>query len=110
VDVLAADAVGDSGTDARFETGNRFGHAGEGGWERTRLSKAGNARLRRALYLPALTAIRFNPLLKAFFERLVAAGKSRMAAVGACMRKLIMICYGVLKDRTPCDPSWGKSR
>jgi transposase len=72
----------------------------------TRLSKAGNARLRRALYLPALTAIRFNPLLKALFERLVAAGKARMSAVGACMRKLLMIAYGVLKHRAPFDPSW----
>ena len=75
--------------------------------KRTRLSKAGNARLRKALYLPALTAIRFNPLLKAFFERLVAAGKAKMAAVGACMRKLLMIAYGVLKSRVPFDPSWG---
>ena len=78
--------------------------------KRTRLSKAGNARLRRALYLPALTAIRFNPLLKALFERLVAAGKARMAAVGACMRKLLMIAYGVLKNRTPFDPSGGSKR
>jgi transposase len=74
--------------------------------KRTRLSKAGNARLRKALYLPTLTAIRFNPLLKGFFERLVAAGKSKMAAVGACMRKLLMVAYGVLKNRTPFDPSW----
>jgi transposase len=73
---------------------------------RTRLSKAGNARLRKALYLPTLTAIRFNPLLRRFFERLVAAGKARMAAVGACMRKLLMIAYGVLKNRTPFDPAW----
>ncbi len=73
---------------------------------RTRLSKAGNARLRKALYLPALTAIRFNPLLKAFFERLVGAGKTKMQAVGACMRKLLMIAYGVLKNRAPFDPSW----
>jgi transposase len=52
---------------------------------RTRLSKAGNARLRKALYLPTLTAVRFNPLLKGFFERLVAAGKPRMQAGGrAC--------------------------
>jgi len=75
---------------------------------RTRLSKAGNARLRKALYLPALTAIRFNPLLKRFFERLVGAGKSKMAAVGACMRKLLMIAYGVLKSRAPFDPLWGR--
>src|SRR5207248_840663 len=63
----------------------------------TRLSKAGNARLRKALYLPTLTAIRFNPVLASFFARLVAAGKPRMQAVGACMRKPVMICYGVLK-------------
>jgi transposase len=78
--------------------------------KRTRLSKAGNARLRKALYLPTLTAIRFNPLLGGFFERLVAAGKSRMAAVGACMRKLLMIAYGVLKNRVPFDPLWGRKQ
>ena len=72
----------------------------------TRLSKAGNARLRKALYLPTLSAIRANPVLKAFFGRLVAAGKPRMQAVGACMRKLVMICYGVLKNRKPFDPNW----
>jgi hypothetical protein len=49
--------------------------------------------------------VRFNPLLKGFFERLVGAGKPRMQAVGACMRKLVMICYGVLKNRTPFDPN-----
>jgi transposase len=76
---------------------------------RTRLSKSGNARLRKALYLPTLTAIRFNPILKGFFERLVKAGKPKMQAVGACMRKLVMICYGVLKNRTPFDPA-GASR
>jgi transposase len=75
--------------------------------KRTRLSKAGNARLRKALYLPAMTAIRFNPLVGAFYERLVEAGKAKMAAVGACMRKLLMIAYGVLKSRTPFDPSRG---
>ena len=78
--------------------------------KRTRLSKAGNARLRKALFLPTLTAIRFNPLLKGFFERLVAAGKPRMQAVGACMRKLIMICFGVLKNRTPFDPEWSSRK
>lgn len=74
---------------------------------RTRLSKSGNARLRKALYLPTLTAVRFNPVLRGFFDRLVAAGKPRMQAVGACMRKLVMICYGVLKNRTPFDPAHG---
>ncbi|OWK35273.1 IS110 family transposase [Fimbriiglobus ruber] len=77
---------------------------------RTRLSKTGNARLRKALYLPTLTAIRFNPLLKRFYDRLVAAGKAKMQAVGACMRKLVMICYGVLKNRAPFDPAWSMVR
>jgi transposase len=77
---------------------------------RTRLSKAGNARLRKALYLPTLTAIRFNPLLKGFFERLVKAGKPKMQAVGACMRKLVMVCYGVLKNRAPFDPDWASKK
>ena len=71
---------------------------------RPRLAKAGNARLRKALYLPTLTAIRFNPLLQSFFDRLVAAGKPKMQAVGACMRKLVMLCYGVLKHRRPFTP------
>src|SRR5262245_49736866 len=73
---------------------------------RTRLSKAGNARLRTALYLPTLTAIRFNPILEGFFDRLVAAGKPKMQAVGACMRKLVMIAYGVLRNRAPFGPNW----
>jgi transposase len=77
---------------------------------RTRLSRAGNARLRKALYLPTLTAVRFNPVLTAFLARLVAAGKPRMQAVGARMRKLVMICYGVLKNRRPFDPQWASRR
>lgn len=74
---------------------------------RTRLSKSGNARLRTARDLPTLTAVRFNPVLKGFFDRLVAAGKPKMQAVDACLRKLVMICYGVLKNRKPFDPAWG---
>jgi transposase len=73
---------------------------------RTRLSKAGNARLRKALFLPTQTAVRFNPTLARFFRRLVDAGKPKMPAIGACMRKLVMIAYGVLKNRAPFDPDW----
>ena len=78
--------------------------------KRTRLSKAGKARLRQALYLPALTAIRCNPLLQGFFARLVAAGKPKRQAVGACLRKLVMICCGVLKNRAPFDPQWASKK
>jgi transposase len=73
--------------------------------KRTRLSNAGNARLRKALHLPALTAARFNPAVAAFYGRLVAAGKPKMAAVGACMRELVLIAYGVLKSRAPFNPA-----
>jgi transposase len=69
-----------------------------------------SARLRKALFLPTLTAVRFNPLLRGFFERLVAAGKPKMQAVGACMRKLVMLCYGVLKNRAPFDPHWASKK
>jgi transposase len=62
------------------------------------------------LFLPTLSAIRSNPVLRGFFARLVAAGKPRMQAVGACMRKLVMVCYGVLKNRTPYDPNWSSRR
>jgi transposase len=78
--------------------------------KRTRLSKAGNVRLRKTLLLPTQTAVRFNPLLKGFFDRLVAAGKPKMQAVGACMRKLLMLCYGVLKHRAAFDPAWASKR
>jgi transposase len=77
--------------------------------KRTRLSKAGNPRLRKALFLPTQTAVRFNPLLKGFFDRLVGAGKPKMQAIGACMRKLVMIAYGVLKNRQPFDPAWSSN-
>jgi transposase len=77
---------------------------------RSRLSKAGNARLRQALFLPTQTAVRFTSLLRGFFARLVAAGKPKRPAVGACMRKRVMLCYGVLKNRAPFDPAWASTK
>jgi hypothetical protein len=64
----------------------------------------------KALFLPTQTTIRFNPLLRGFFERLVAAGKPKMQAVGACRRKLVMLCYGALKNRAPFDPEWASKK
>jgi len=71
---------------------------------KTRLSKIGNAHVRRALYLPAVVAMHHNPLLQKFAARLLAAGKPKMAVVGAVMRKLLHQAYGVLKHGTPFDP------
>ena len=50
--------------------------------------------------------MRFNPLLRGSFDRLVAADKPKMQAVVACVRKLVLICYGVLKNQKPFDPQW----
>src|SRR5690606_249666 len=70
----------------------------------SRLVKWGNAHLRTAFYMPALSAHRFNPLLAALRERLLARGKSKMTVIVACMRKLLHLAYGVLKTRKPFDP------
>ncbi|WP_313228377.1 IS110 family transposase [Leclercia sp.] len=67
---------------------------------KTRMSKMGDARLRSALYMPALTALKHNPDVKAFAQRLLLAGKPRMLVVGAVMRKLVHIIFGVLKSGT----------
>lgn len=73
---------------------------------KARLSKRGNARLRKALYWPAIVAMRANPLLRAFAERLRAAGKPTMLIIGALMRKLLHQAFGVLKSGRPFDPRY----
>jgi transposase len=72
---------------------------------RPRMSKMGNANLRAALYWPAITAMRCCPAFKAFAERLAARGKPKKVIIGAVMRKLVHIIYGVLKHQTPYDPA-----
>ena len=72
----------------------------------TQLSKRGNSRLRKAFYFPAVSAMQWNPLVKAHYERLREKGKPKMVALAACMRKLLMICYGVLKHQKPFDAAW----
>lgn len=73
---------------------------------RPRLSKAGPAHLRKLLYLPAVVATKFNPHIKATYERLIGRGKSKMAAIGAAMRKLAHLCFGVVKTGQPYNPNW----
>lgn len=72
----------------------------------TRISKIGNAGLRSALYMPALAAMRFNPAIAALRERLISAGRLKpKQIVVAAMRKLLVICFGVLKTGKRFDPS-----
>ncbi|MCS3613362.1 transposase [Salinibacter ruber] len=71
-----------------------------------RMSKVSDGRLRRAMYFPAMTALRFNSAaVKAFGDRLKERGKEKMVVIGAAMRKLLHICYGVLKSGRPFDAS-----
>ena len=69
------------------------------------LGKEGNRYLRKALYMPALVAIKYNAPLRHFASRLRAAGKPKMSIVCALMRKLIHIAFGILKHQKPFNPS-----
>lgn len=64
----------------------------------------GRASLRRCLYMAALVATRFNPELKAFYERLVSRGKPKKVALTACMRKLLVCLNAMQRDAAPYRP------
>lgn len=68
------------------------------------ISKMGHASIRAALYMPAVNAKRFNPLLRPLVERLQQRGLSEMEIVVAVMRKLLHLAFGVLKSGQPFDP------
>jgi transposase len=72
----------------------------------THIAKNGDSALRKALYMPALVAWRYNPLIRVFCERLKANGKNGKAIACAAMRKLIHIAFGVLKSGKPFDPNY----
>ena len=76
---------------------------------RAHLSKAGSARIRALLYMSAIVGIRHNRHVKALYERLLAKGKSKMAALGAAMRKIVHLCFGVLKNCTPYMENFASS-
>lgn len=92
-------AAADAGlTPAHYESGETVRR-------RARLSKMGKAGIRAALYWPAISAMRHCPAMKAFAERLAARGKAKKVVIGAVMRKLVHIAYGVLKHQMPYDPA-----
>jgi transposase len=89
------------GAHPRFnDSGNKTGHAS--------MSKAGNKRLRRILWLCTIVAIRHNPTIKQVYENKLKEGKRKMVAIGHCMNKLIRIIWGVLTYNEPYDPAGGK--
>jgi transposase len=70
-----------------------------------RLSKVGHSALRKALYMPAMVTITKTAWGRAFRDRLKAAGKCPMVILGAMMRKLVHVAFGVLKSKKPFDPA-----
>jgi transposase len=96
-DLAAAQWVAHAGLDPRpYESGTSVHRP-------RRITKVGNRYLRAALYMPALVAIQHEPNVKAFYNKLVAAGKKPMQAVVAVMRKLLHAIWGMLKHDQDFD-------
>ena len=73
---------------------------------KARLSKIGHARLRKALFMPALVSIQCNPIIQTFYHRLKEKGKNGKVIVCAIMRKLVHLIFGILKSGRPFDPNY----
>ena len=73
---------------------------------RPRLSQAGSAHIRAVLYMAAIVGTQHNPPIKALYQRLQARGKTKMSALGAAMRKLVHLCFDVLKTRQRYRPDY----
>jgi len=87
----------------------RLHESGSSVRRKARLSKTGAPRLRKALYFPAIVAIKHNPQIRALGARMQGRGKCPMEIIGAAMRKLVHIAYGVLKSGRPFDPELAKT-
>ncbi len=74
------------------------------------ISLAGRKQIRKALYMPTLAAIRFNPIIQNFHNRLVAAGKRHQLAVIVCMRKLIRLVYACWITRQTLRSQFSKTK
>lgn len=88
---------------------NPQGHrSGSSVFKKTQISKQGRVELRRCLFMPALVALEWNPVIQALDERMTKTNHHRMEIVIAAMRKLLHLAYGVLKTQLPFDPNYGK--
>lgn len=88
----------------------RLHQSGSSVYRPSRMSKAGNRHLRAAFYMPSLSAIKWNPVIKDMVGRMQAKGKKPMVIIGAVMRKLLRLAYGVLKTGLPFDAEYHNSR
>ena len=73
---------------------------------RSSLSKTDSTRLHESLYMPAMVAVRYNPLMLAFYNKLLTKGKPKKVALIAVMRKLLVLAFGVLKSGKPFDVNY----
>ena len=80
-----------------------------GRWRGKRTTWGGRASVRSALYMAALSASRHNPVIRAFYERLLEAGKPKKVALTACIRKLLVILNAMIKNGTMWDPNYAVS-
>jgi transposase len=96
-DMRSRECTSHAGLDVRLVESGSSVH------KRPRLSKHGNRHLRAALYMPALVAVQHDPITRAYYEHLIAQGKTRMQALGAVMRKYLTACWAIVKDPKPFD-------
>jgi transposase len=89
--------VAHSGLDPAHQTSGSSVH------RPSRISRYGNRHLRRALYMPALVGVRFDPYMKAFYNLLQAKHKTKLQALMAVSRKLLHAIFGIFKNQTPYD-------
>ncbi len=73
---------------------------------RTSISKKGDTFIRKALFMPALSACRANPKFKEFYQRLVAKGKNKKLAIITVTRKLLLLIYTLWKTNSPYIPDY----
>jgi transposase len=112
-DTTAARLIAEFGDFSRFESGHqvasfvgvvpRVKESGKRRPTRGPVDPIGDAKLRAKLWMPTLTAIKRNPWLRAFYERLIARGKLPKVAITAAMRKLLTAVYSVATHRRPFD-------
>lgn len=111
--VLAATIISEIGDIHRFQrSGQLVSYAGinptvrqSGNFlgTRNRMSKKGSPYLRLALWQAAVVGVRFNPILKSFYEQKISEGKNHMAVIGAVSRKLTGIIFAMLRDQKPFE-------
>ena len=113
--VTAATVLGELGDLRRFGSSRQIGaHAGvtashnDSGKSTppAHMSKKGNSRLRRALYMASLSAAKYNPHMRTVYQRLKGNGKAKKVALGAVMRKLIVLMRAIIVSGRPYDRKW----